>query len=648
MGVLTGLWFGGQHLYAQNPSDAKQETLLNFRKLQTVPQRMDFIRKHFADLPQAETTAWIDPDRDPQTYMYWYYTQGISATVPEKRAQNFRIVQQIAQEKGFRVESLVMAFQSATIAYASGKTSEQQNYPLYLKMFEDMKRLGIRHFYWYTPDWILFEMGRLFYELGDDEKATEALTLSETYAQDNPFSKMYHVLTLNLIQAIFARKKDFAHAITYAQKIHDYSEVENRTYPDWRHTFWMGLSQLDIATYLLEQGKPQESEAYAQRGYAMANIDYNIHDPYENIFHKLFAEFDALQTVIRVKLRLHKTAEATPLLQRSEVLRPLMRFQDPGNYFRILPLYSNWAEFHAQQHHFEQAFHYQSLAREMEDSLARRNDKRKLSQIEMRVNAERYQSQIKSAEADSQLQQKLRNFAIAALVLVIMAALWVYRRIKRDTHIIIRQKELLETSLSEKEILLKEVHHRVKNNLQIISALFDKQAQQTDDEMTQKLMREGQDRVFSIALVHQNLYQNENLSQIEMTSYLQMLLQNIEKSQRNRDQHIEIQLNVDDSFLDIDAAIPLGLILNELLTNCYKYAFRGRNEGRIEIAYAQVNRGVFLDVRDNGVGLPKDFKPEQTKSLGLNLVRGLVRQLDGKLSYQSNEAGSSFSVYFRR
>ncbi len=109
-----------------------------------------------------------------------------------------------------------------------------------------------------------------------------------------------------------------------------------------------------------------------------------------------------------------------------------------------------------------------------------------------------------------------------ALVLFVGIAFSVYRRIKNDNKIIAEQKTLLEQSLGEKENLLKEIHHRVKNNLQIISGLFDKQARQVTDEATKKLMKAGQDRVFSIALVHQNLYQSENLTTIEIKSYLEM------------------------------------------------------------------------------------------------------------------------------
>jgi len=284
------------------------------------------------------------------------------------------------------------------------------------------------------------------------------------------------------------------------------------------------------------------------------------------------------------------------------------------------------------------------LVAELQDSLERRNDKRKLWQIESRVKSDNYLSQIQSAEAENRLQERLRNLALITLVLFGAIAFVVYRRIKKDNQTITKQKTLLEQSLGEKENLLREIHHRIKNNLQVISGLFDKQSRQTWDETTRKLMKEGQDRVFSIALVHQNLYQSDNLTTIQIKSYLETLTKNIEKSQKSEFQDIVLNLDVDDSVLDIDTAIPLGLILNELITNCYKYAFKDRTKGEIQIRFHQMANEMVLDVQDNGVGLPQNFDIDKTKSLGINLVRGLVRQLDGKLDFTSSAEGTTFTI----
>lgn len=235
--------------------------------------------------------------------------------------------------------------------------------------------------------------------------------------------------------------------------------------------------------------------------------------------------------------------------------------------------------------------------------------------------------------------------AWAIYALILGAAIWWVNRFLINQQREQQKNENLKRLVIERETMLREIHHRVKNNLQIISGLFDKQSRQTTDEATRKLMKEGQDRVFSIALVHQNLYESDNLTIIQIKSYLETLTQNIEKSQRNEFQDIALKLDVDDSVLDIDTAIPLGLILNELITNCYKYAFKDRTKGEIQIRFRQMAKEIVLGVQDNGMGLPQNFDIDKTKSLGINLVRGLVRQLDGKLDFTSSVEGTTFTIY---
>ena len=194
---------------------------------------------------------------------------------------------------------------------------------------------------------------------------------------------------------------------------------------------------------------------------------------------------------------------------------------------------------------------------------------------------------------------------------------------------------------------MREIHHRVKNNLQIISGLLDRQARKSSDEAVRRLVREGQERIQSMALIHQNLYESEQLSGIDIKTYLRELSSNIQSSQLvdRAEEQIELELNVADEHLDIDTAIPVGLILNELLTNCYKYAFKGRSGGKISVAFNKNNDQYQLSVRDDGVG----FHPEDTvkkRSLGLSLVRGLVRQLDGTIEWLKVEHGTAVAITF--
>lgn len=202
--------------------------------------------------------------------------------------------------------------------------------------------------------------------------------------------------------------------------------------------------------------------------------------------------------------------------------------------------------------------------------------------------------------------------------------------------------EKLKQSLDEKEVLLKEIHHRVKNNLQVISALLELQGARTQDQKIKAAITESQNRVLSIAFIHQNLYQHDDIQQVEVNSFVHELGKHIHRVFSLPDCEITIQHQIPITFLDIDTAIPLGLIINELLTNSYKYAFVNRKTGLITITMNPVGDGEFLlQYTDNGIGLPKDLDINQSNTLGLRLMRQLSKQLAGTMHYTFAE-GSTF------
>ena len=244
-------------------------------------------------------------------------------------------------------------------------------------------------------------------------------------------------------------------------------------------------------------------------------------------------------------------------------------------------------------------------------------------------------------------QQNLLLSILGALGIIFLFGGFAYHRVQSANKTIESQRYALSQSLQEKESLLKEIHHRVKNNLQIISNLMAKQARKTTDNTVKKMMKEGQDRVQSMALIHQNLYQSENLSNINIKAYLEELTQNIARTQRISGKEIAIIIDTDDSKLDIDTAIPIGLILNEVITNAYKYAFPDRGLGEIVISFQKTTAENFqLQVKDNGIGIPDNFNIDKAKSLGLNLVRGLVEQLDGTMKLMGSDQGTQFELVF--
>jgi len=206
----------------------------------------------------------------------------------------------------------------------------------------------------------------------------------------------------------------------------------------------------------------------------------------------------------------------------------------------------------------------------------------------------------------------------------------------------------IREALREKEILLKEVHHRVKNNLQVISSLLNLQANQITDQNTRDALRESQNRVRSMALIHEKLYQSSDLAQIDFASYLKGLVNFLAQSYRTNSSKVMIKTKAQNVYLDIDSAIPCGLIINELVSNSLKYAFPENNGGCVEIIFEEPARDEYvLAVRDDGVGLPSGFDPAKSTSLGLKLVTSLVQQLSGTLTMGSTN-GVSFEIKFKK
>ncbi|MFO0879053.1 MAG: PAS domain S-box protein [Gemmataceae bacterium] len=206
-------------------------------------------------------------------------------------------------------------------------------------------------------------------------------------------------------------------------------------------------------------------------------------------------------------------------------------------------------------------------------------------------------------------------------------------------------EEKLRTSLHEKEVLLREVHHRVKNNLQIISTLLDLQSDHTQDPPALEMFRESRDRVKAMALMHERMYRSKDLARIHFAEYVEQLMRDLKRTYQRPGVEIALQMTLDGTSLPLDQAIPCGLLLNELVSNCFKHAFVGRTTGKIEVFLSNQGNGSELTVADNGVGFPAHLDFRATTTFGLQLVQTLVAQLHGTIDLDSR-AGSRFIVRF--
>jgi two-component sensor histidine kinase len=295
---------------------------------------------------------------------------------------------------------------------------------------------------------------------------------------------------------------------------------------------------------------------------------------------------------------------------------------------------------------------YQQIAK-IEDSLEIAGSIRRTEIATVRFEThkkERALEQHKLALVEKEIQIAKKNqyqyILVASSIILFLLLLSAYLFLRKEK----LQKEIVEKTLDEKNLMLKEIHHRVKNNLQIISSILKVQGVKSNEPNFKQMMQDGQDRIKAMALIHEKLYQTDDFKNIDFRKYTQELIKSIKVSNGHFGvEKVEIIMEIPAIQFHIDTAIPIGLILNELISNCYKYAFPNNRKGSIYIGINNSLDGFNeIVVKDNGVGFSKKpSEKEKNTSFGLKMVEGLVWQLNGKVDISSNENGTSVKIYFK-
>lgn len=293
------------------------------------------------------------------------------------------------------------------------------------------------------------------------------------------------------------------------------------------------------------------------------------------------------------------------------------------------------ATLYAQLRDYEKAFNYQLKYQADYDSITTQERIRITNELEEKYQAEQRENEITNLKLEQQNSKNQRNIIllISAFILGVSILLFVLYRVKS------RSEATIAKSLEEKETLLKEIHHRVKNNLQVVSSLLSMQSRFIKDEQALGAVNEGQSRVESMALIHQKLYQENNLSGVNVREYIEELSEVLKQSYSTNSE-VDFEYDIDDLTIDVDTIIPIGLILNELICNSLKHAFPDDIEGTVSIKLKEQNDKLHLEVSDNGVGTKS---PSSEKSFGLVLIESLALKLKATLQTNS-ESGTSTSL----
>lgn len=346
----------------------------------------------------------------------------------------------------------------------------------------------------------------------------------------------------------------------------------------------------------------------------------------------------------------------------------------PATFYSMDDSYEVLAKVSAANGEYADAYRYQQRFQALHDTIFNQAKSKQLAEITTRYETQEKEKKISALQQATALQRRTRTWLLAALAAVLLlsaATYWRYRRERRAHHLVqakeleladrnqqladrnqqlLHTEEQLRRSLDDKEVLLKEIHHRVKNNLQVISSRLALQGQEPRaNPLVKATLRDIENWVQSISLMHHMLYQSADLASVAFQPFLEQLVAQMHRTFAGGGAGpVTCTVHAPAVRLGSSTAVPLGLIINELLSNAYKHAFANGRAGHVAISLAPEPAGGYsLLVHDNGVGLPAGFSLDTTASLGLRLVRSLVRKLKGTLAVQQPDSGTEFALTFQ-
>ena len=460
---------------------------------------------------------------------------------------------------------------------------------------------------------ILLKIGNVFTMVPDFEKAEqylkEGLAIGEELNYGFLLYDLHRVLALN-----YYKQGKFEDSKIYFDKTLEYAELKKD------HRFI-----LHSATYLglleLRKGDLTNSKRYYSKAKSiLKNVQMKSQIADFHAFEgKLsYAQKNFKSSSQSYQVTLEIANEISDLSRKQDALLGLGRAEKAlGNHEQSLDYFLDFYEIEDSLNTVENYKNIQNLElkykkAEQEKSIAA-------------LNAENNFKDIKIAKAMQ--EQRFYILGIGLLLLLLFALYRLFKIKSKHNHELDEKNKIIQKALTEKESLLGEIHHRVKNNLQIISSLLNLQSRHLEDQGAKDALQEGKSRVQSMGLIHQSLYQENNLSEVNMKSYIPNLCENLLATYKVNNDQINLSIEVDPIYLDVSKVIPIGLVLNELLTNALKYAFPNNEEGEINIEFKEEQNQYVLLVSDNGIGMNAGSQ----EGFGTRLIKTFTRKLDAKV-----------------
>ena len=450
------------------------------------------------------------------------------------------------------------------------------------------------------------DLSNLYWKHSDYESGLKLGLISIDYFEERGLNDMDYDFTLYVVGNNLLNLKRPKEALAYFEKAISMGE----RYGFYNNLSDIYISMIDLYTDLNE--------------YESAEIAGEKAIKYANLIKNDFLLMRSLLSIGRLKLFQGKNYEAIEILKRSlEVATP-----EFGDKFFLSQAYDRLGKAYAKNHSYKDAFEAMAVSDSLEKELYLESSKQRMGLLQTENTLDEKERLILGMQERINRQSSTQTLIsiIAGLLLVLSLVLYVTYENNKKKNI------LLEDQNNEKEFLLKEIHHRVKNNLGIVSSLLDLQADKIKDPKIISAIEESRNRVYSMSMIHQKLYQGKNLSTISMKEYLVDLSQHILDSYGEKGR-IEYVYDLEEMELDVDSAIPVGLIANELLTNAYKHAFPDHRIGKIFVTCKHMSDDrILLEIADDGIGLLEfDKEDDQGSGFGTQLINLLIQQLDGSI-----------------
>lgn len=370
----------------------------------------------------------------------------------------------------------------------------------------------------------------------------------------------------------------------------------------------------NLASIVNQSGRPKE---------ALALADAYLASPYADA--DLVQKTNVLITSSKAHFQLGNHTGALSRIQAAIAIAEQGRFVE-----QLANATAHAAEVHAAMKNYAMAYETFRRYHALSDSLFSREKDERITELLTQYDVEKKENEISLLQKDKAIARRNQwLFALTALVLLIASlGIWaLYQNRQRGMRRLEEKNRIISKMLEEKEFLIKEIHHRVKNNLQVISSLLQLQSRYVDEPTALAALSDGESRVRSMSIIHHHLYTGDNLSQVDVPKYIDNLCESLLASYNFKKKDIAIHREIGNLALDVSVMIPLGLIINELITNAFKYAFEGRERGNIRVRIKELDGQLLVSVKDDGIGI----NPEKVKKgFGARLINTFLRKLEAE------------------